>query len=125
MSKAGGQGYETTGGIIKVQAKSGAKYVVSDSRGEFSTPVEKTDLEGWYNSTFPVLLVVYHPIDDKLYWKEIKTYVRATASVFQPPLRVRFDKTTDEFNAGCYDRICQAAKVSPPRISRQQRDQEF
>ena len=72
VPKAGDQGYETTGGIIKVQARSGAKYVVSDSEGEFATPVEKADLEGWYNSTFPVLLVIYHPNDDKLYWKEIK-----------------------------------------------------
>jgi hypothetical protein len=125
VPKPDGKGYETTGGIIKLQAKSGAKYVVRDSETSFSTPVEKADLEGWHKSTFPVLLVVYHPADDKLYWKEIRSYVENTPGVFKPPLHVVFDKTADEFTAAARDRICQAAEVSPPRITMEQQERLY
>lgn len=36
--KSGGTGFETTGGIIKVQAKAGASYVVSDTPPPRSPP---------------------------------------------------------------------------------------
>ena len=125
VPKADGTGYETTGGIIKVQAKSGGSYVKQDTVTSFATPVEKNDLEDWHKATFPILLIVYHPKDDKLYFKEIKAYVRNTPSVFQPPLRIIFDKTTDEFNTNIYERICQVAAVSPPRISMDQREKLY
>lgn len=115
--KPGGEGYEITGGIVKVQSKSGAKYVVGDSDSQFSTPVEKRDVEDWNKSNYPVLLIVYHPKDDKLYWKEIKSYVQSTPNVWKAPHRVVFNKSTDEFNAACYGRLCDVAKVSPPRVS--------
>ncbi len=125
VPKSDGPGFETTGGIIKVQARSGESYVKQDSARSFVTPVEKNDLEGWYNATFPVLFIVYHPKDDKLYWKEIHSYVRTEPAVFQPPLRVVFDKTKDEFLPKTYDEICKAAKISPPRISLQQRERLY
>src|SRR3954453_23946274 len=50
--KPGGKGYETTGGIVKVQAKSGAMYVVSDTPTSFASPVEKDDLHYWQTCTF-------------------------------------------------------------------------
>lgn len=43
VQKAGGKGYETNGGIIKVQAKSGESYVKQDGESGFVTPVEKSD----------------------------------------------------------------------------------
>src|SRR5438105_5038806 len=43
--KQDGTGYETTGGIIKVQAKSGESYVKQDTATGFITPIEKSDLE--------------------------------------------------------------------------------
>lgn len=48
--KPDGEGYETTGGIIKVQAKSGESYVKQDGPDSFITPIDKSDLEGWYRS---------------------------------------------------------------------------
>ena len=45
VSKASGEGFETTGGIIKVQSKSEASYIKQDSEQSFSTPVERNDLE--------------------------------------------------------------------------------
>jgi hypothetical protein len=62
--KGDGKGYETTGGIIKVQAKSGESYVREDTDSTFSTPVEKTDLETWYAAPYPVFFIVYHPKDN-------------------------------------------------------------
>src|SRR4051794_20149111 len=67
--KVGGVGFETLGGIIKVQAKSGESYVKQDSTTGFVTPVERNDLDYWYKATFPVIFIVYHPKDDKLYWR--------------------------------------------------------
>jgi hypothetical protein len=39
VPKADGKGFETTGGIIKVQSKSGASYVKGNTSTEFFTPV--------------------------------------------------------------------------------------
>jgi hypothetical protein len=125
IPKADGEGFETTGSIIKVQAKSGASYVKQDSETGFSTPVNKDDLELWYNATHPVILIVYHPKDDKLYWKEVKGYIQSTPNVFQPPLRIVFDKTTDEFTPACHKTVCDIAAVSPPRVSRQDKERLF
>ncbi len=124
VPKADGKGYETTGGILKVQAKSGRRYVVSDSEEGFSFPIEKVDLEAWFNSNVPVVLIVYHPDDDQLYWKDIRSYVRNTTNVFQSPLRISFNKTNDRFDTGCLSRVSEAAGVTP-RVSRQQRERLY
>lgn len=85
LPKSDGNGFETTGGIIKVQAKSGTSYIKQNSENSFITPVKRNDLEYWRSATFPVLFIVYHPQDDKLYWKDIKSYVQSTPTVFQAP----------------------------------------
>ncbi|MGA3210851.1 MAG: DUF4365 domain-containing protein [Terriglobales bacterium] len=123
--KPDGSGYETTGGIIKVQAKSGESYVKQDTPEGFITPISKSDLENWYNAPYPVLFIVYHPRDDKLYYKEIKSYVLSTKAIFQAPLHIRFNKDLDQFCAESYRIIAQAARSSPPRVSLEQREQLF
>lgn len=125
VPKADGPGFETLGNIIKVQAKSGSRYVVQDSADAFASPVEKADLEQWSNSRYPVLLIVYHPGDDKLYCREIREYVRSTPNVFQRPWRVVFTKATDEFNDRYFDTVRRHAQVSEPRVSFQQREALF
>src|SRR3954451_942801 len=62
--KADGTGSETTGGIVKVQAKAGESYIRFDTPTSFSTPVDPDDLIYWQSCTFPVLFIVYHPNDD-------------------------------------------------------------
>lgn len=117
VPKADGQGFQTTGGIIKVQAKSGLSYVKEDNEEHFSTPVSKDDLELWHNATYPTAFIVYHPKDDKLYWKEVKAYVRNTPNIFQPPFKITFDKAQDEFNAQTtFESLSAIAGASPPRI---------
>ena len=64
VPKASGEGFETTGGIIKVQSKSGASYIRQDTEQAFSTPVERSDLEAWVGANVPVIFIVYHPEDD-------------------------------------------------------------
>jgi hypothetical protein len=123
--RADGKGHETTGGIIKVQAKSGESHVKQDTESSFITPIEKADLEGWYNAPYPVFFIVYHPRDDKLYWKEIKSYVLSQGAIFKAPLHVRFDKATDVFDSKCLDKVTAAARVSPPRISQEQREKLY
>src|SRR5262245_44667584 len=99
MPTTDGKGLEPTGGVVKVQSKSGSSYVIANGAERFATPVEKVDLEYWYHSNFPVFLIVYHPSDDKLYWKDVKNYIDTTPNVFERPWRVIFDKKTDEFNS--------------------------
>jgi len=116
-AKPDGVGFQTSGGIIKVQAKTGASYVKKDSSESFSTPVRKDDLDYWNSCTFPVFFIVYHPGDDALYFKEIKSYIRESPDVFRLPLEVVFRKPADLFSAHSKDAVCQQANVSPPRIS--------
>jgi Domain of unknown function (DUF4365) len=59
VPKQDGKGYETLGNVLKVQAKSGDKYVRFDTETNFASPVEQADLEGWNKSRYPVLYIVY------------------------------------------------------------------
>lgn len=123
--KANGEGYETSGGIIKVQSKAGESYVRYDTETSFTTPVDQNDLEYWRKCTFPVLLIVYHPKDDKLYYKEVKAYVNDTPGVFSKPYHVKFDKAKDEFGASSKSKVAGYAKVSPPRIDFDRKERLF
>src|SRR3954453_14281317 len=120
--KASGEGFETAGGIVKVQSKAGESYIRYDTDTSFSTPVDQNDLDYWQKCTFPVLFIVYHPKDDKLYYKEVKAYIRDTPDVLPKPLHIKFDKTKDEFAASSKAEVCQHAKVSPTRISFEQKE---
>ncbi len=123
--RADGKGLEATGGIIKVQSKSGSSYVKQDTGSAFSTPVTKDDLAFWYNATYPVIFIVYHPVDDKLYWKDVRSYVRATQNVWQPPFKIAFDKSRDEFTSASYEAVRDLANVSPARVSLDQKERLF
>lgn len=123
--KSDGKGFKTTGGIIKVQAKSGKSYIKKDNGSTFSAPVRSEDLKYWNSCTFPVFFIVYHPDDDALYYKEIKSYIQATAAIWQAPLEVVFDKSTDLFSANAKDTVCHHAAVSPPRLSFEQQERLY
>lgn len=123
--KPDGDGFQTSGGIIKVQAKSGRSYVKKDNGSTFAAPVRMDDLEYWNDCPFPVFLIVYHPDDDLLYYKEIKTYIRETTDVFQTPLEVVFDKADDLFSPTTQGSVCEHAKTSPPRLSFDQQERHY
>jgi len=124
-AKPDGDGFQTSGGIIKVQAKSGKSYVKKDDGSTFATPVRIDDLEYWNNCTFPVFFIVYHPDDDALYYKEIKTYIRETVDVWQTPLEVVFNKSTDLFSTNAKNSVCDHAAISPPRLSFEQQERFY
>lgn len=123
--KADGKGFETEGGIIKVQAKSGASYVKRDSVETFATPVRKEDLEYWNNCTFPVFFIVYHPADDELYYKPVQTYVRETFDVFQRPYEIIFDKSSDRFSIDSKASVWEQAAKSPARLSFDEQERHY
>lgn len=115
--RADGKGFQTTGGIIKVQAKSGGSYVSRDSENSFAVSVKKEDLEYWNSCNFPVLFVIYHPKDDKLYCKEVKSYTQSTPDVLRPPRQICFDKALDEFGPSYRSSLLEHAKVDPASIA--------
>lgn len=121
----GGKGYQTTGGILKFQSKSGMSYVKQDTETSFSSPVSKTDLELWYNANFPTVYIVYHPEDDMLYWKEVRSYVKHTRNVWQSPFKIQFNKAKDRFTVDAYDQLIALASVSPPRVIYTLKEQLF
>ena len=126
IPKPDSRGYQTTGGIIKVQSKSGMSYVKQDTETSFASPVRKDDLELWYSSNYPTLYIVYHPEDDKLYWQEIQSYVKDTPNVWQPPHKILFNKATDEFTSNCFQSVrALAPTANSPRISFTEQERLF
>lgn len=125
VPKVDGRGFETTGGFIKVQSKSGATYIKENTPTSFSAPVEEHDLKYWYSVTYPVIFVVYHPDDDRLYWKDVRTYIRSNPHVWQRPFKITFNKATDVFSGGAADAIRALGNAGPPRVSTQERERLF
>lgn len=119
VPKGNKEGYKTTGDILKVQAKSGESYIKGNDDNSFYTPVDKSDLEYWYQANFPTLFIVYNPMDDRLYYKEVKSYVGDTGGdVWARPFRIKFDKKEDVFTPDCREELMSYADSSPPRVSR-------
>lgn len=123
--KPDGKGAIPTNKIIKVQAKSGKSYIKYDSPDSFQVPVDKDDLEYWANSNYPIIFVIYHPEDDRLYWKDIKGYVKSTTDVFLQPIKFVFDKNQDVFPPSSNDRIFEIADVSTPRVRTDQQEKLY
>ena len=123
--KPGGKGRQVTGGVIKVQAKSGTSYIVEDKENSFSLKSTKEDFELWQRANFPIILIAYHPRDDRLYWKEVRSCVRNTSSVWKPPFKVHFDKSEDIFDSSCAERLLTISEASPPRVSYTEKEQIY
>ena len=117
VPKPDGLGYETTGSVLKFQAKSGKSYIKSDKPDSFHVPVSKDDLLLWHNSNVPTLFLVFHPGDDRLYWKEIKGFIKQTKNVWQPPYQIVFNKAEDEFSENTFDKLTPIANIKHPKVS--------
>lgn len=123
--KPDGKGSETNGQFLKVQAKSGKKYVVQDSNDSFASPVEKKDLDYWHKCNVPVLYIVYHPDDDVLYYREVKQFIHETPNAFQRPYKILFDKNKHRFGKDSRSQIAALAKEGAPRISFDDKERLF
>lgn len=111
-----GEGMIGTGKIIKVQSKSGSRYVVRDTDSGFASPVEETDLRYWRDLNVPALYVVYHPDDDCLYWKHIQAYLQDSPNAFTKPHRIKFTKDQDRLDEEAYNALAALCDLAPERV---------
>lgn len=113
---AAGKKAESTGEFIKVQSKSGDKYVRFDSPESFSAPVELDDLLYWHKCRLPVFFVVHHPTDDVLYYRDVKQYIAETPDAFKRPCKIHFDKARHVFGSSSRAELVNAASQVRGRI---------
>jgi len=106
-----------TGKIVKVQSKSGKRYVVKDNEKSFASPVTEKDLLYWKGLNVPMIYIVYHPKDDQLYWKDVKTYLADNPDALVPPLRLEFDKQADRFDESAYEALFALCEEAPERVA--------
>lgn len=125
VPKSDGLGFETSGSVIKFQAKSGKSYIKSDKPDSFRVPVSKDDLLLWHRANIPTLFIVYHPEDDRLYWKEVKGYIKLTKNVWQAPYHILFDKAQDIFSENSFHQLPPIANVKQPKVSWAKREKLF
>ena len=121
-AKPAGDGYMASGQIVKVQAKSGLSYITQDTPLEFTTPVNKDDLDYWSKSNFPILFIVYHLNEDKLYCKDVKAYIQKELEIFRRPYKIRFDKKNDEFNLDYFTKSTRPYENTRHRVEFEQRE---
>jgi hypothetical protein len=112
-----GDGLVGTGKIVKVQSKSGSSYVVRDTDDAFASPTTEKDLIYWRDLNVPVVFIVYHPDDDRLYWKDVKAYLKERPDALTPPHRIEFDKSADRFDENAYAALCALCDTAPERVS--------
>lgn len=112
----GGDGWIGAGKIVKVQSKSGLSYITHDQTGSFASPVSEKDVLYWRALNVPVIYIVFHPNENKLLWKDIKSYFADDERALEPPLKVTFDKRTDSFDEGALDRLKGICERAPDRV---------
>lgn len=112
----GEDGFIGTGKILKVQSKSGSRYVVKDTSKSFASPVEEKDLYYWRDLNVPALYVVYHPDDDCLYWKYIQAYLDENSNAFAKPHRIEFNKAADRLDENAYSELAELCELAPERV---------
>ncbi len=112
-----GKGRISTGKILKVQSKSGASFIVQDTDTTFRAKVSEKDLRYWHQFDVPVIFIIYHPGDDRLYWRYVQGYIEDEPDVFDPPISFAFDKEADRFDEGAYDRLFELCNLAADRVS--------
>ncbi|MBB1332423.1 MULTISPECIES: DUF4365 domain-containing protein [unclassified Pseudoalteromonas] len=60
-----------TGDLIAIQIKSGLSFFKEEILNSYVFRTTSKHIEYWANHTLPVILVLYHPKQDKLYWQVI------------------------------------------------------
>ena len=117
LPRSDGKGMVGTGKVIKVQAKSGASYIHQDRVDSFAFSARRRDLEYWKNANVPVVLVVYHPKDDSLYWVDIQGYVDRKPEVWEAPHHVQFDKNANVLSESAYQDLLDLVGSSQTRVA--------
>lgn len=92
-----------TGRIIAVQIKSGSSYL--HNNGDYwRYYVDETHLNYWKNFSIPVLLLVYNPDDDIIYYKDVTNNTLNTIKkVDIPKTNILNEYNKDSFLSYCRD----------------------
>ena len=67
---------KATGKLIAVQSKGGKSYIRNEKPDGFTYYADLKHVEYWKNHSLPVLIIVYHPDDDELYWVDAQKYFK-------------------------------------------------
>ncbi|MES9995937.1 DUF4365 domain-containing protein [Desulfovibrio aminophilus] len=62
---------QPTGKLIALQIKSGVSYFRNKSDKGFSFIIADTHLKYWLNHSLPVLIILYNPENETLYWENV------------------------------------------------------
>jgi hypothetical protein len=75
------EGQKATGKIIAIQIKSGMSYFKERSKGAYVFRTDRRHVEYWINHSLPVIVVLYNPEKDKLYWEHVsKNTIKRTGA---------------------------------------------
>jgi hypothetical protein len=89
-----------------VQSKSGRSYIANAKFGRFDFYTNERDLNYWCEANVPVMLVVYDPLSNAAYWKDVQGYARLHPEVKTSPHAVSFSRRSDLFTKQCYEKLC-------------------
>lgn len=64
-----------TGKLIAVQSKGGMSYIKNEKANKFTYYADLGHVKYWKNYSLPVLIIVYHPKNDKSYWVDVQNYL--------------------------------------------------
>lgn len=118
-------GFETTGQFIKVQAKAGASYIGKEDKTTFEVKVSRADLEYWNSANLPVLFIIYNPKADKLFYVNVKNYIKKTPDVWKPPYRLEISKENNVFDASARNLLADIGRESEQKITRKQKERLY
>ena len=112
------KGSKTTGGLSRSKRRRGPAISHGIRGPTFAVAVRKEDLEYWNGLHIPVLFIYYHPAEDKLYCKEVKSYFKArpTPSAHRTGSGSRRRRTSSAPRAYPL-RYAVMRMSSPPRVS--------
>lgn len=90
--------------IMRAQLKSGDSYFKKETEDSFLFYLNKKDIDVWYNSNTPVILILYKPKDKIAYWINIRRYIEENGYTGQGSLKVNINKK-NKFSKDSYNEL--------------------
>lgn len=104
---------EATGKLVAIQIKSGASYFSEETKASFVFRVDDKHIRYWVRHSLPVMVVLYNPDTDTLYWEHVsKATAKSTGSGWK--IEVPKTKTLTDNSLRELERLTQP----PPYIRR-------
>jgi len=97
-----------TNRIVQVQVKATTKEFQSETSNALSFSCDPADIDYWMKGNAPVILIVCRPLTREAYWKDINAYFLDPQN--KKTNTVRFDKSTDKFDASTGPLLANLAK---------------